>query len=149
MRRLSVGSITQRLNAMEYHYCRPTRCPRLTLIHRLRRYQWARQHCVSVIRHWRYLIFTDESKIKLFHTTDGLGYVGGKMRGTLLSVCREQMVMSVHLSSYGLRFTMMARKKTGCAGWLHEPASVHTCSVAKSPTLGKIHLPEKLRPGPK
>ena len=40
---------------------------------------------------------------------DELGCRGGRGRGTLMSVCREQMMMSVNLSSYGLNFNMVAK----------------------------------------
>ena len=55
---------------------------------------------------------------------DELGCVG-----TLMSLCREYMVMSFHLSSYRLDFTMVA--KVSWFGWRghHEPATVQMCAA--------------------
>ena len=43
-----------------------------------------------------------------------LGGIGGRVRCTLMFVCREQMVMLVHLSSYGLDFTKVEK-----VSWLY------------------------------
>ena len=49
-----------------------------------------------------------------------LGCVGSRVRGTMVSVRREQMVMSVHLSSYGPNSIMMASVSWLCwmAPWI-------------------------------
>ena len=53
-----------------------------------------------------------------------LGCVGHKATATLISVYREQMVMSVHLASYGLDFTMMANMSWLC--WMAPRTTKYT-----------------------
>ena len=57
--------------------------------------------------------------------------IGGRVRGTLISVCRKQMVISFHLPQYGLDFTMVA-KLAGFVGRHHEPAREQMCTATKS-----------------
>ena len=109
-RRLSVRTITWRLLTVGYHSRRPARCPRLTLVHRRRHCQWTRGHRVLDIRHSRHSIFTDESRFKLHYTDGRARCEGGRVRVTLMSVCRERMAMLVNLSSsYGLDFIMVPK----------------------------------------
>ena len=65
---LSVCTITRNLLAAGYHSCRPARCPKLTLVHRRSRHQWAKHHRVWDILHWRHCIFTDKSRLMLRYT---------------------------------------------------------------------------------
>ena len=57
--------------------------------------------------------------------TGDLGCVGGIVKGTLVIVCREQMM--IHHASYGRDFTMMAN-----VSWLCWTASAQTCAATKS-----------------
>ncbi|CAK6950901.1 hypothetical protein CRYPA_351 [Scomber scombrus] len=45
-----------------------TKCPRLTVQHRVARLRWAREHNRLQLGHWQHVIFTDESRYILNHT---------------------------------------------------------------------------------
>ena len=79
------------------------------LMHRWRRRQWARRQRVWDIRHWPHCIFIEQSRFKLHHTNGGDRCEGGRVMGTLVSAYREQIVMSVHLSSDELDFTIVVK----------------------------------------
>ena len=108
-RRLSVRTITLRLFAAEYHSHGPARCPKLTLEHHRRHRQWARRHCVWTAATGEIVSSLTSQDSSCISQMDELGCVGGRVKSTLMSMCREQMVMSVHLSSYGLDLIMAAK----------------------------------------
>ena len=85
--------------------------------------------------HWRVKIQVASHSTQM----EELGCVGGMVRGSLMSVCMEQMVMSAHLSLCGLDFAMAANLSWLC--W--------TAPWTSKYTLGKSHLPEQLYPDPK
>ena len=68
--RISVRTIRRRLLAPGYWYRRPANGPKLTLEHRLRRREWGRRHRVGDLKRWRHCIFSDESRLSLYHTDD-------------------------------------------------------------------------------
>ena len=50
--------------------CRPVQRPRLNDLRKQRRFLWAHQHSRYGLRHWRHVIYTDESRF-LLHRSDG------------------------------------------------------------------------------
>ena len=67
-RRMSIGTIRRRLLAAGYRSRRPARCPWLTLEHGRRRREWGRRHKVWDLRQGRHCIFSDESRLSLYHS---------------------------------------------------------------------------------
>lgn len=63
---LSSGTIRNRLREQGLRSRRMRKCPRLTPAHVARREQWAMQRVHWRLQHWRRIIFTDESRFRLF-----------------------------------------------------------------------------------
>ena len=59
---VSRQTVNRRLLQRGYRARRMTKCPRLTVRHRVARLQWARRHRRWQLGHWRHVIFTDESR---------------------------------------------------------------------------------------
>ena len=59
---VSRQTVHRRLLQRGYRARRMTKCPRLTVRHRVARLQWARRHRRWQLGHWRHVIFTDESR---------------------------------------------------------------------------------------
>ena len=149
-RRLLVCTITSRLLATGYYPRCPARRPRLTLVHRRRCHRWARRHHVWVICYRVWDIHDTVSSLTNQDTScitqmGELSCAGGRVRGTLMSMCMEQMVLPIcHRKGW---ISLWQQKWAGGAGEHHGPPSVDTCAATKSSTLGKSQLPEQLCPG--
>lgn len=65
LRRISSQTVRRRLRRYGIIARRPARRPILTLQHRQRRLQWARQHLRWDQRQWNHVLFTDESRFSL------------------------------------------------------------------------------------
>lgn len=61
-RRISTQTVRNRLHASNLRARRPAVRPILTRVHRQARQQWAAQHTNWQLRHWRSVLFTDESR---------------------------------------------------------------------------------------
>lgn len=86
--RISTSTIRRRLHLSGLKSRRPMRGVKMTAAHRRLRLQWARQHQGRGLRHWRYVMFTDESRFCL-RFTDGRKRVW-RRRGERL--CRDTIV---------------------------------------------------------
>ena len=64
-RRIHPNTVRNRLRSSVLKARRPLRAATLTMQHRRRRLQWARQHIRITIRQWGTVLFTDECRIKL------------------------------------------------------------------------------------
>ena len=85
-RRMSVQTIRRRLLAAGYWSRRPARCRRLTLEDSRRRHEWGRRHTEWDLRQWRHCIFSDESRISLYHS-DGRVRVRRRQGERLIDAC--------------------------------------------------------------
>ena len=113
-RRLSVRIITRRLIAAGYHSRKPTRCHTLILVHLQCRHHWTSRHRAWVIATGNILSPLASQDSSCITQVDELGCAAGRVKATLVSLCREQMVMLVHLSSSGLDFTMVTKVSWLC-----------------------------------
>ena len=62
---ISSRTVSRRLFNVGLHRRRPLRVPLLTYQQRQRRFQWAREHQAWLLPQWRYVVFTDETRIGL------------------------------------------------------------------------------------
>ena len=68
--RISRGTVNNRLLSRGLRARRPAKKPLLTRERKQRRLQWAQQHRNRQLRHWRHVLFSDESRF-LLHRADG------------------------------------------------------------------------------
>ena len=68
--RLSNSTVRNRLRASGLKARRPFKDVIMTLNHRRQRYRWAQHHQTQALRHWRHVMFSDESRFCL-RFTDG------------------------------------------------------------------------------
>ena len=68
--RLSNPTVRNRLRAAGLKASRPFKGVIMTLNHRRQRYRWAQHHQTRALRHWRHVMFSDESRFCL-RFTDG------------------------------------------------------------------------------
>lgn len=72
--RISCSTVNRRLLCRGLKARRPAKKPLLTQQRRQNRLDWARQHRHRQLRHWRHVLFSDESRF-LLHRTDGRTFV--------------------------------------------------------------------------
>src|ERR1700729_3476231 len=65
LRRISSDTVRRRLRESGLRARHPAIRPQLLPRHRQARLQWARHHLRFTINHWRYVLFTDESRFAL------------------------------------------------------------------------------------
>lgn len=68
--RVSSSTVNRRLLSRGLRARRPAKKPLLTGVRKQNRLEWARQHQHRRLRHWRHVLFTDESRF-LLHRADG------------------------------------------------------------------------------
>ncbi len=69
-RRVSCSTVNRRLLSRGLHSRRPAKKPLLTRKRKTSRLEWARQHQHRRLRHWRHILFSDESGY-LLHLASG------------------------------------------------------------------------------
>ncbi|KAK7098064.1 hypothetical protein V1264_004952 [Littorina saxatilis] len=64
---VSTQTVRNRLHAAQYHARRPSKRPKLTLVHKRARRVWSRLHILWTRQQWAVVLFTDESRYSLEH----------------------------------------------------------------------------------
>ena len=97
--RVSRQLVNSRLLQARLGSRRPAKRPRLTLHHKRKRLDWARQRQAWRLRNWRTVLWTDESRFCLYHMDSrarirrlpGERYIDPCVQGTVASRCGSAM----------------------------------------------------------